>query len=57
MITKAQLATMLQISMRHLENLVRLGRTPRPVRIGRCVRFRVTDVDGWIAAGCETPTR
>lgn len=52
MLTKQQLATRLGISVRHLENLVRRGVIPRPVSLGRCVRFWDGQIQSWLAQGC-----
>lgn len=52
MLTKQQLAARLRISVRHLEKLVRLGQIPRPVNLGRCVRFVGSAVNAWMIGGC-----
>lgn len=41
------------ISSATWHRMVAAGRTPAPVRPSRgCVRWRVTDLEQWIAAGC-----
>ena len=40
------------ISIRTLRRLADAGHGPRPLRVGRCLRWRITDLDAWIAAGC-----
>jgi predicted DNA-binding transcriptional regulator AlpA len=40
------------ISIRTLRRLADAGHGPRPLRVGRCLRWRIADLDAWIAAGC-----
>ena len=47
--TKPQLATVLNCTTRHLDNLTARGLL-RPVRLGRCVRFRRDEVLRALAA-------
>lgn len=39
-------------SPRHVFRLADAGKMPPPVRIGRLVRWRRSDIAAWIAAGC-----
>jgi predicted DNA-binding transcriptional regulator AlpA len=41
------------ISRRSWSRLVSEGRAPQPIRLGRCVRWRVAELRGWILAGCS----
>ena len=41
-------AAIIGISKRHWYRLVSEGTAPAPVRLGRCVRWRQTDLDEWI---------
>ena len=51
-------ARQLSVSLRTLWRLRSAGRLPPPIRIGGTVRWRVTDIDAWIAAGCpELPSQ
>jgi excisionase family DNA binding protein len=45
-------AALLNCSPRHVCRLADAGRMPAPVRIGALVRWRRTDLDSWLAAGC-----
>ena len=45
-------ARMLDLSARQVWRLLAGGRIPRPVRIGRSVRWRPADLAQWIADGC-----
>ena len=49
-------AKMLSISVRSLWRLLSAGRLVPPVRLGRSVRWRVTEVRRWIDAGCPPPS-
>lgn len=54
-----QASAMLAIGSRNLWTLTNCGAIPC-VRIGRSVRYRVADLNAWVAAGCPTqpePTR
>lgn len=42
-------ATALGVSPRSLRRLVARGSAPAPVRLGRLVRWRVADLERWIA--------
>jgi excisionase family DNA binding protein len=53
LITAAQLAKMLNLSVRTIWRM-RSGREiPEPVRPGGAVRWRLDDVRKWIADGCQ----
>jgi predicted DNA-binding transcriptional regulator AlpA len=51
-ITAKQLALKLQISKRTLWRKLSAGDLPSPVRVGGIVRWRLVDVEQWIADGC-----
>jgi predicted DNA-binding transcriptional regulator AlpA len=44
-------AALLGISERHLWTLDATGRVPRPVRLGRAVRWSSAELRDWLAAG------
>ena len=47
------LAARLGISTRHLDDLRREGKIgPRPIRLGKSLRFDAREIARWIAAGC-----
>lgn len=56
LLTAAQLADLLQVSLRHVRRLDSAGLIPAPVRIGRkAVRWNVSELEAWVKAG--TPDR
>ena len=52
-----EVARLLGISERHLWALNSSGRVPRPLRLGRAVRWSVEELRDWIAAGAPERTR
>jgi len=46
------LAVLLQVSERAVWSWLASGRLPAAVRVGRLVRWRASDVEAWLAAGC-----
>ncbi len=52
LITAAQLADMLSVSLRTLWRMRSGGRLPNPVRLGGAVRWRLEEIKQWIASGC-----
>lgn len=46
-----EVAALLAISPRHLWQLDKLGRVPRPIRLGRSVRWHRRELEAWLAAG------
>lgn len=54
LITAAEFAKMLRVSLRHLWRLRSSGKVPKPVRLGGAVRWRLDEVTQWIAGGCPT---
>lgn len=56
LITAADLAHMMQISIRTLWRLRSAGQLIKPIRIGGNTRWRLDEVQNWIAEGCPTPT-
>jgi excisionase family DNA binding protein len=51
LVNRQEAAALLSISERKLWELTNRGVTPC-VRIGRAVRYRVADLEAWIADGC-----
>jgi excisionase family DNA binding protein len=47
-------AELLNCSPQHVRRLADAGRMPRPLRIGSLCRWRRTDLDAWLAAGCPS---
>jgi prophage regulatory protein len=52
LITPKELAIRLNVSKRTLWRLRSDGRVPPPLRLGGVVRWRLDEVQNWIAAGC-----
>lgn len=52
-------AALLAVSTRTIRRMADGGQMPRPVKLGSLVRWRRSDVDEWLAAGCPScrPTR
>jgi excisionase family DNA binding protein len=47
----SELAGKLRVSLRHLRRMHAAGKLPRPVRLGRSVRWSTRDIDTWLMAG------
>lgn len=47
-----ELAASLGISRAHIFRLHSAGKLPKPVRLGRSVRWPVREIESWLAAGC-----
>lgn len=52
LLTAQTLAVRLDCSERHVYRLAARGVLPIPLRLGALVRWRSTDIDDWIGAGC-----
>ncbi len=48
----AAVAALLNCSPQHARRLADAGRMPRPLKLGALLRWRRSDLDGWLAAGC-----
>ncbi len=57
LVTPADLGAMFRIGRSKLYEMKSAGQLPRPVRLGRCVRWRLSDINAWIAAGCPSQER
>ena len=59
-VTKAQLvnvkelAAMLNVSQRHVWRQKSAGKLPKPVNIGGCVRWLLSDIEAWLEMGCPS---
>jgi predicted DNA-binding transcriptional regulator AlpA len=47
-------AQLMSVSPRTIRRLADAGHGPKPVRVGRCLRWRLDEVADWLAAGCPT---
>jgi len=52
LIDAAEVASLLGISVRTVWRLKDRGKLPKPVSLGSLVRWRRTEIDEWIGAGC-----
>lgn len=55
--TVAELADLLGVSERHVHRLRDQKKIPGELRVGRCVRFARSIIDGWLSGGAAHPTR
>ena len=44
-------AALLNVSQRHVHRMDALGQVPKPIRLGRTVRWNHEEIKEWIAAG------
>jgi len=54
LLSAEKLAELLDISLRTLWRLRAAGKLPAPIRLGGSVRWRCSEIEAWIAAGCPT---
>lgn len=60
---KAPLMTVEDVALRchiHPDTVRRMtdrGATPKPVRLGRAVRYREGEIESWISEGCPSMSR
>lgn len=47
----AGVAKLLNVSERHVWSLHASGRLPLPIRLGRAVRWRVSELEAWLRSG------
>jgi len=52
LLTRDQVAEYLACTPRHISRLAARGGIPQPMRIGKMVRWRRSDLDRWVADGC-----
>lgn len=52
LIDSRQVGELLNLSTRTVWRLLSAGKLPKPVRIGRSVRWSRSDLETWIANGC-----
>jgi excisionase family DNA binding protein len=50
-------AQLLGCSARHVYRLADAAKMPSPVKLGTLVRWRRSDLDDWLAAGCPSTRR
>ena len=54
LVNASDVAHLLKISTRTLWRMRSTGQLPLPVRLGGAVRWRLDEIQNWIAAGCPT---
>ena len=47
-----EVAKLLNVSQRHVWALNASGRMPRPVHLGRAVRWNRSELEAWLDSGC-----
>ncbi len=52
-----QLADRLGVSLRHIRRLDSAGKLPRPVRLGRSVRYLASEIEAYLEAGAPDRQR
>jgi len=57
LLTVNEVATLLNVSPRHVHMLRATQQLPPPVRLGRSVRWRRAELEAWVAAGCPRQER
>ena len=55
LITADEVAAMLDISTRTLWRLVSARKVVLPVKLGGSTRWRLAEVESWVASGCPIP--
>lgn len=54
LLSAAELAILLSCSVRHIRRLDEAGLLPKPVRLGKSVRWIATELHAWLAAGAPS---
>jgi len=49
-----ELAAILHVSQRHVWRISKVGKLPRPVKVGKCVRWLQSDIETWLDMGCPS---
>lgn len=52
LIDKDVIASLLDVSPRSVQRYIPQGKVPRPIRVGKGLRWRLNEILDWIAAGC-----
>ena len=55
--TRDDVAGLLQVSLRHVAAMNSSGRLPRPIRLGRAVRWLADELHAWLEAGAPARDR
>lgn len=54
LISARELSELLNCSLRHVLNMDSTGRIPRPIRLGKLVRWRIDDINAWLESGAPS---
>ena len=54
LLSVGQVAGLLNCSVRHIFRMADGGRMPSPLRLGACVRWPRSSIEGWVEAGCPS---
>jgi predicted DNA-binding transcriptional regulator AlpA len=54
MVNAQTAAAIVGVSRRSWWRFVSEGRAPQPIRLGRCVRWRLAEIRRWISDGCRS---
>jgi predicted DNA-binding transcriptional regulator AlpA len=54
MVNATTAAAIVGVSRRSWSRFVAVGLAPKPIRLGRCVRWRVAEIRNWISNGCRS---
>ena len=57
LLSASEAADVLRISERHFYKLHASGRVPKPIRFGRAVRWRASELREWLEAGAPPRAR
>ena len=57
LLTASEAAKLLRVSERHFYKLHSSSRVPRPIRFGRAVRWRASELEKWVDAGAPPRAR
>ena len=55
--TDVEISELVKVSRRQIWKLLAMGKLPAPIRLGRSVRWRRTDIDKWIENGCRVEAK
>ncbi len=50
--TVKDVAELCGVSVEHVRRLADRGAIPKPIRLGRSVRFNLEQIESWLANGC-----
>jgi excisionase family DNA binding protein len=57
LLTSREVADRMKVSERHIQNLVKRGEFPPPIRLGKAVRYRPSDVQSFLDGNFEPGQR